>query len=138
MALFTKRDRIAIACIGALILTGWGIRLFIHRSVEHDEIKIIRNAVKLPPALMSEDSLAVTLVNINTADEKTLDTLPMIGPAKASAITAYRKEHGPFTETSDIMNVKGIGPGIYEKIKNFITVNSHELSKEPRKKTTQP
>lgn len=49
-------------------------------------------------------------VNINTADSATLSSaLVGVGPAKAAAIVAYRKAHGPFKAAGDITGVKGIG-----------------------------
>jgi comEA protein len=63
-------------------------------------------------------------VDINTADAALLETLPMIGPAKAAAIIQYREQHGRFFKSSDIMKVKGIGPGTYEKIEKRITTGN--------------
>jgi competence protein ComEA len=62
------------------------------------------------------------LININTASQAELETLPGIGPTTAQKIIAYRQANGPFVSTEDIINVSGIGPGTYERIKNLITV----------------
>jgi competence protein ComEA len=61
-------------------------------------------------------------VNINTATTEELQTLSGIGPAKASAIIAYREENGPFQKIEDLLNVSGIGDASLEKIKEQITV----------------
>ncbi len=68
-------------------------------------------------------TLTVTaqLININTATLEELDTLPGIGPALASRIIAYRQLYGGFKAVQDIMNVDGIGPAIFSKIKDLIT-----------------
>ena len=63
------------------------------------------------------------LVNINTADETLLKTLPGIGEAKAESIIAYRQENGAFGKIEDIMNIPGIKQAVYEKIKDAICVN---------------
>ena len=63
------------------------------------------------------------LVNINTADETLLMTLPGIGEAKAKSIIAYRQENGAFAKIEDIMNITGIKQAVYEKIKDAICVN---------------
>ena len=55
------------------------------------------------------------LVDLNTADAETLQTLPGIGPAKAAAIIAYREEHGPFAALQDVANVPGISEQMTEK-----------------------
>lgn len=61
-------------------------------------------------------------ININTADETTLQTLDGIGEAKAKAIIEYRNKNGDFKTIEDIKNVSGIGDSVYEKIKDNITV----------------
>lgn len=61
-------------------------------------------------------------LNLNTASVEELDLLPGIGPSKASAIVAYRDKHGDFRRAEDIQNVTGIGPAIFEQIKDLITI----------------
>lgn len=61
-------------------------------------------------------------VNLNTASLEELTTLPGIGTMRAEAILAYREEQGSFSSIEDIKNVSGIGDGIFEKIKDSITV----------------
>jgi len=61
-------------------------------------------------------------INLNTASLQQLQTLPGIGAAKAQAIIDYRSEHGDFQSIEDIMKVKGIGEGIFAKIKDKIEV----------------
>jgi len=61
-------------------------------------------------------------VNINTASESELDTLPGIGPATAKEIIAYREKNGLFKSVKDIMKVPGIKENKYNNIKNYITV----------------
>ena len=49
-------------------------------------------------------------------------TLSGIGESKASQIISYRESHGAFQKTEDIMNISGIKNGVFDKIKDFITV----------------
>lgn len=62
------------------------------------------------------------LININTASQAELESLPGIGPTTATRIIEYRTANGPFLNAEDIINVPGIGPGTYERIKDLITV----------------
>lgn len=62
------------------------------------------------------------LVNINTASETELCTLSGIGSSKAESIIKYRTENGNFSTIEDIMKVEGIKDGLFQKIKDSITV----------------
>lgn len=61
-------------------------------------------------------------ININTATVKELDSLPGIGPTMAKRIEEYRQSKGAFTSIEDIKHVKGIGDGLFKKIRDKITV----------------
>lgn len=61
-------------------------------------------------------------VNINTANQTELETLPGIGTATAEKIIDYRNKNGKFSTIEDIQNVKGIGQAKYENIKENICV----------------
>ena len=69
----------------------------------------------LPQTDAAAESAPTQLVDLNTADPATLQTLPGIGPAKAAAIIAYREEHGPFAALQDVANVPGISEQMTEK-----------------------
>ena len=62
-------------------------------------------------------------VDINSADAKTLEGLPGIGPAKAKAIIEHREKNGAFKSTSDLKSVDGIGDKTFEAIKDQITAD---------------
>ena len=62
-------------------------------------------------------------VDLNTADEALLCTLPGIGENRAKSIIAYREEHGLFQKTEDIMKVSGIKEAAYEKIKDYVMIS---------------
>jgi competence protein ComEA len=74
-------------------------------------------------ALVATAAFAAEKVNINTADAHTIDkVLVGVGPAKAEAIVAYRKEHGSFKSADQLASVKGIGLSIIEKNRDRIVV----------------
>ena len=63
------------------------------------------------------------MVNINEAGEEELCQLPQIGPARAKNILEYREKHGPFASIEEIRAVSGIGDGIFQQIREHITVD---------------
>ena len=75
-----------------------------------------------PEETETEPEGMASRVNLNTADAAALESLPGIGPALAQRIIDYRTANGPFQTTAEIQDVRGIGAGIYAKIKDSITV----------------
>lgn len=75
-----------------------------------------------PEETETEPEGMASRVNLNTADAAALESLPGIGPALAQRIIDYRMANGPFQTTAEIQDVRGIGAGIYAKIKDSITV----------------
>ena len=66
------------------------------------------------------------LVNVNTADAKTLATLPGIGEELAKAIIDHREYYGPFQSIKDVTKVRGIGSMTMMDIENLIIVKPAE------------
>jgi len=77
----------------------------------------------LPAQPSSGSSDTGAKVNINTADQAALESLPGIGPVMAQRIIAYRQANGPFGKIEDIQTVSGIGQATFEKIRELITTN---------------
>jgi competence protein ComEA len=63
------------------------------------------------------------LININTADAQTLKQLDGIGDTLAERIIEYRNSCGDFSSIDEIREVEGIGEGIYNEIKDGITID---------------
>lgn len=70
----------------------------------------------------SERESQNTLININTASVGELTSLSGIGQSRADAIIEYRQSNGKFQSIEDIMKIPGIKQGIFNKIKNKISV----------------
>lgn len=62
-------------------------------------------------------------VNVNTASREELKTLNGIGDTRAESILSYRELNGPFQCIEDLMKVDGIKEGVFNKMKDSITVN---------------
>ena len=80
---------------------------------------ILLTSVFVLPALSAEE---IKTININTATTDQLMELKGVGEKVAARIVEYRKAHGPFEHPIDLMNVKGIGPKLYERNKDLISV----------------
>ena len=82
-------------------------------DLSHIEIYIPREGEKQSPQK----------IDLNRADPWLLQALPGIGESRAQAIVDYRNENGPFKRIEDLLQVKGIGGGTFDKIKDYITVS---------------
>jgi competence ComEA-like helix-hairpin-helix protein len=65
----------------------------------------------------------IKVVNLNTATEEELCTLPGIGEKKAKAIMALRTKQ-PFLRVTQLLQVKGFGPKTLTRLKPYLTVGA--------------
>jgi competence protein ComEA len=61
-------------------------------------------------------------ISINHAGVEDLVKLKGIGITLANRIIDYRSQHGYFFSSDDIKNVKGIGPGLFSRIRDEVIV----------------
>lgn len=61
-------------------------------------------------------------VDLNTADQAALETLPRIGPALAERIMAWRDENGRFGSVDDLLAVPGIGEKLLAGLRDGVRV----------------
>lgn len=66
----------------------------------------------------------IPIININTASIEELQRLPGIGSAKAMAIVQHRSVFGEYLDISETTNVNGIGVGVFDEIRDYITVGN--------------
>jgi competence protein ComEA len=81
-----------------------------------------RGGDPMPAAGPSPSSGAPAIVNLNTADQVALETIPGIGPVTATAILSYRNEIGSFESVDQLLDVDGIGPATLESLIPYVTV----------------
>ena len=123
-----SRVQDVISAAGGFLADADKTGINLARALEDGEQLDIPYLVGVSPVIGTELPIATIpassyeLVNINTATQADLESLPGIGPTTAQKIIQYREQNGPFVTTQDIINVSGIGPGTYERIKDLITV----------------
>jgi competence protein ComEA len=62
------------------------------------------------------------LVNINTAAQPELESLPGVGPVTAQKILAYRQDNGAFSSVDQLLDVSGIGEATLAEMAPFCTI----------------
>lgn len=103
-----------------------GMKIHIPKKNENiNEIEDYTNAYLSKENTISESSKNINndeKININTATQTELETLPGIGPSTALRIIEYRKENGKFNSIEDIKKISGIGDRKFSQIKDLIKI----------------
>lgn len=89
-------------------------------KLDLDAVAVDKMTVTVPKVSSIKASDVIPVVNINTADIKTLCLVPGIGEKTAQKIIEYRKENGKFFDVYEITNIDGIGQKTFEGIKEYI------------------
>lgn len=110
----------AVAAAGGFVETADRAQLNLARFVVDGEQIVVPVVGEVPVAAPGTTSSG--LVNINTADGATLETLPRVGPAMAARIIEWRETNGRFTSVDDLLGVTGIGDKTFEGLKDLVTV----------------
>jgi len=79
-------------------------------------------------AIFALTGFAVAAVDINTADQKALESVKGIGPVKAKAIIDYRTKNGPFKSAEDLDKVKGFGAKSINKMSSELSIDGKPLA----------
>ncbi len=85
------------------------------------------------------------VVNLNTADAAQLQLLPRVGAKAAQRIVDFRKAHGNFAKTTDLMQVKGFGEKRFQALAPYLTIDGKttlnskvSIARGPRKTAKKP
>ncbi len=76
----------------------------------------------VPSAAAGAAGTVPAMVNINTAGQTELETLPGVGPVTAQAILQWRSENGAFGAVDELLEVSGIGAATLAKIAPYVTL----------------
>ena len=108
------------ACLDALNLAqkvSDGQKVYVPSEEEVSEGSYLKD-----PDLNGSLSGDSRIININTAISSQLEELPGIGPVTAGNIIEYREKYGPFENKEQLMDVIGIGPKKFEKVRDLINI----------------
>jgi len=123
--LLTDGDRAVdlVAAAGGFTDTADRSGLNLARVLVDGEQIVVPNLGESPPvgAALGEATPGGK-VNINTADETALETLPRVGPAMAKRIIDWRSKNGRFTALEDLMSVTGVGEKTFDSLKELVTL----------------
>jgi competence protein ComEA len=64
-------------------------------------------------------------VDVNSATESQLQSLPRVGPVLAQRIKAFRDSAGPFNSLADLDKVKGVGPALLKELAPRVTFSKN-------------
>lgn len=85
---------------------------------------LVLASLAVAPALAADGGDASPQkININQASAAQFAYLPRVGTKAAERIVEYRKTHGQFTRTEELMEVKGIGEKLFLQLKPYVTLS---------------
>jgi competence protein ComEA len=121
----------AIAAAGGLTADADGARLNLAaRVADGERVYVLALGEDAPPPVAGSSpaagpngaGAAATPVDLNAADESTLDALPGVGPATAAAIVEHRSKIGRFTSVDQLLDVRGIGEAKLDALRDLVRV----------------
>ena len=119
--MLTRHEKLIIIFLASTALIGFGV-LRVREATHKVDLKIQPSNITHGKINVEKLVREAKNVNINSADIKTISTLPGIGPKLAQRIIEYRIKNGPFKDKETLKNVPGIGPGKFLEIEKFIVL----------------
>ncbi len=108
---FTSNEKKIITIIVVVILFG-SLLNFAYKRQPH--LSDLLNSI--------EKEVFVSKVNINTATDLELQSIPFIGPYTSSKIINHRHKMGSFKDVSEVAYLKGVHQENYQKFKKYLKV----------------
>lgn len=117
----------AVAAAGGLTDDADPAAVNLARPVADGEQLVVLRVGEAPPAAAAAGATAGGgaaggIVNLNTAAQADLETLPRIGPALAQRILDWRQANGRFAAVTDLLKVSGIGQKVFDGLKDRVAV----------------
>ncbi len=133
MSVFTQQEKLIIKFLLGVISLGMIVTAYRHwfgNEVPSAEAEIL--AFKAAANRVAEEKAKNLVekkqnqfqksVNINTSNKADLMSIPGVGPVTAERIIIHREDYGLFNSVEGLLEVKGIGPKTFEKIKAYIKI----------------
>lgn len=106
---------LAVLTLTALIMGGYlFVRTYTTPTVDSPDLQVFIGESK-------PEFTGIFVLDPNTSPADSLELLPGIGKELADRIVAYRQLNR-FEKEIDIINVKGIGPRTYERLKPYLKI----------------
>lgn len=86
----------------------------------------------------TDHTRAIDRTDLNSADVSQLEQVPGIGPKTARAIAEHRDAHGPFGSVENLLDVHGVGPATYEKVRDHLRAGSAQPAPAAQQPAARP
>jgi competence protein ComEA len=77
-------------------------------------------------------------MDLNSADVSQLEQVPGLGPKTARAIAEHRDAHGPFASVENLLDVRGVGPVTFEKVRDQLRAGDAPPPPAPARQQPAP
>jgi competence protein ComEA len=107
--------------LAALVVDGQ--KLVVPRSVaQNRDSSAVSGAVDVPaPATTMPVQAATARINVNTASQRVLESLPGIGPVTAKRIIERRESDGPFARVEQLRELRIVNASTFGRIKELVS-----------------
>lgn len=118
----------AIQAAGGVLPSANAYSLNLARFLEDGQAVRVPTLAPSPTRILTTSTPKPTptpynpFINLNTANQAQLESLPGIGPVLAQRIIAYRQKHGDFAAIEDVKLVYGVTAETFKLIEDFISV----------------
>jgi competence ComEA-like helix-hairpin-helix protein len=126
---FTPQETKALFFLLVALLIGSGITLYKRSCPQFaPELKLGKMQIDSSPDAHTPliPEVKDEKINLNRATAAELQLLPGVGTSLSRRIVEFRELKGQFKQIEDIMQVSGIGPKTFERIKDYLTVEDKE------------
>lgn len=117
----TRQEKAVIIFLVAMALLGLGIKS-VKSGKGRANLQVRTSELTQQEQDIDEILKQARIVNINRASLEEITSLPGIGLTLARRIVEYRQVHGRYEKPEQLLEVPGIGPKKFEKIKEFVVV----------------